>query len=312
MRIENKRVINRNKLNKTIVEDDKQGLYLTDSNLNVIEKLGYNEFRLLDFSQNGNIILLNSKEWLKKGNASKTTLTAFDISTKKQLFTSEKFLAYRSFIDSKSEYFLLEYYGGLCSLNLNNGEIIYKKDKIDKSLYNADLECKTNRVFIPTKKKSLITYDFYKQELNEIKFEKIGQTSWIKFNNSQSHLLVTDLNNCLHCFENNNFSNPIWTINFSEFEIDNEIWTYNIITTESNIGCIHGFTPDYNQTANSGGTLYIFNIENGDILDKYNYSNINEQIITDYQTDKILIDNLTSLSLTKKKIENTPITELLK
>lgn len=64
MRIENRRIVNRKLINKTIVEDDKKGLFLTDNNLNLIEKLGFNDFRLLDFSPNGNIVLLNSKEWL--------------------------------------------------------------------------------------------------------------------------------------------------------------------------------------------------------------------------------------------------------
>ncbi len=312
MRIENRRVVNRRPINKTIVEDDKKGLFLTDCNLNIIENLGFDNFRLLDFAPNGNIVLLNSKEWLTLRNANKTTLTAFDINSKKQLFSIDKFLAYRGLIDKNSKYFLLEYYGGLCSIDLNNGEIIFRKDKIDKSLYNADLHLESNVVCIPTEKKSILTFDFNEQKINEIKLENTGGTAWLKLNNLQTHILISDKKNSLHCFEHNNFTNPVWTLNFSKLKQDNRIWCYNILTTESNLGCIQGFTPASDQNANAGGTLYIFNIENGEIIDKYDYAKIKESIITDFQSDEILIDNLTSLSLTNKTIRNTPITELLK
>ena len=43
MRIENKRVVNRREINRTIVEDDKKGLILTDSNLNILNNLGLEE-----------------------------------------------------------------------------------------------------------------------------------------------------------------------------------------------------------------------------------------------------------------------------
>lgn len=312
MRIENRRVVNRRLFNKTIVEDDKKGLFLTDNNLNLIEKLGLNDFRLLDFAPNGNIVLLNSKEWLTIRNANKTKLIAIDINTNKQLFSIDKFLAYRSLIDKTSNFFLLEYYGGLCSIDINNGDVIFRKDKIDKSLYNSDLHLESNVVYIPSEKKALITFEFNEQKINELKLEKTGGTTWLKFNNSQSCLLISDKKNSLHCFEHNNFRNPIWTINFSKFKQDNKIWCYNILTTESNLGCIHGFRPASDQNANSGGTLYIFNIENGEIIDTYEYSNLKEKIITDFQKDEIIIDNLTSFSLTSKIIKQTQITELLK
>lgn len=312
MRIENRRIVNRRPINKTIVEDDNQGLFLTDCNLNVIENLGFEGFGLLDFAPNGNIILLNSKKWLTIRNANKTTLTAIDLYNKKQLFSTDKFLAYRSLIDKSSGYFLLEYYGGLCSMNITTGEVIFRKDKIDKSLYNADLHFESNCVYIPTEKKSILTFDFNLQNLNEIKLEKTGATTWIKFNNSQTQVLISDKKNSLHCFEHNSFVNPIWTIDFDKHKQDNRIWCYNILTTESNIGCVQGFTPDRHQNANAGGILYIFNITNGEIIDMYDYVNIKEKIITDFQTNEIIIDDLTSLSLTTKVISQTPISELLK
>src|SRR5690606_4217364 len=110
------------------------------------------------------------------------------------------------------------------------------------------------------------------QNLCEIKLEKTGSTTWIKFNNSQTHLLISDKKNSLHCYEENNFINPIWTINFSKFKQDNRIWCYNILTTNNNLGCIRGFTPASDQGVNEGGTLYIFNIVNGEIIDTYDYS----------------------------------------
>lgn len=144
MRIEYKRVVNRRQINKAIVEDDKRGLILTDPNLNILNNLGFEDLRLLDFAPSGHIILLKSKKWLTIRNANKTTITAFDIETKKQLFSTDKFLGYRSIIDKSYNYFLLEYYRGLCCVNIRNGEVVLKKDKIDKSLYNADLNLKSN------------------------------------------------------------------------------------------------------------------------------------------------------------------------
>lgn len=106
MRIENKKIVNRREINKAIVEDDKKGLVLTDSKLNILKNLGFNDFYLLDFAHNGHIILLKSKNWLTIRNANKTTITAFDIATEQQLFSTDKFLGYRSLIDKSSIFYL--------------------------------------------------------------------------------------------------------------------------------------------------------------------------------------------------------------
>ncbi|MDR2271050.1 MAG: hypothetical protein LBF27_09115 [Sphingobacterium sp.] len=311
MRIENKRVINRGQINKAIIEDDKKGLILTDSNLNMLNNLGFEEFRLLDFAPNGHIILLNSKNWLTIRNTNKTTITAFDIETKQQLFSTEKFLGYRSIIDKSSNYFLLEYYRGLCCVNIKNGEVVFKKDKVDKSLYNADLHLKSNIIYIPTEKKSILRYHFDNHYFDEIKLENVGGTSWIKFDNTQTYLLISDKKNSLHCFTHDNMVKPIWTINFSKIKNDNRICCYNIITTKSNLGCIHGFMPASDQNAYAGGTLYIFDIISGEIIDSVDYANIQEKIITDFQEDEIIIDDLTSLSLKTKTFRQTPIASYL-
>lgn len=312
MRIENRRVVHRTQINKSIIEDDDQGLFLTDCELNTLEKLAYNNFQLLDFSPDGNIILLNSKEWLTIRNANKTILTAIDIKERKQLFSTDKFLAFRSLIDSTSSFFLLEYYSGLCSVNISTGEVIYRKDRIDKTLYNADLHVKSNILYIPTDKKSLLLFDFNSHNLSEIKLEKTSRTTWLKFNDAQTHLLISDKKNVLHCFEANNLNVPVWTQDFSKFKKDGKIWTHKIHTTKSNLGCIHGFTPDPNQNAYAGGTLYIFDILTGEILDTYDYSNLKEALITDFQEDEIIIDNLKSLSLSSKIISPTPVTGLFR
>ncbi len=307
MRIENKRVVIRRQIDKAIIEDNSKGLILTDSNLNALSNLGFEDFYLLDFAPNGNIILLKSKNWQIIRNTNKTTITAIDIETKQQLFSTDKFLGYRSLIDNSSNYFLLEYYSGLCCINIKNGEIVSKKDKIDKSLYNADLHLESNVVHIPTGKKSILRYNFSKHFFDEIKLENIGGTSWIKFNNAQTHVLISDKKNSLHCFTYDNIAEPIWTINFSKLKKDNRIWCYKIITTESNLGCIQGFTPTSDQNAYTGGTLYIFYIPTGEIIDSFDYANIQEKIITDFQNDEIIIDDLRSLSLTAKRFLQTPI-----
>ncbi len=148
---------------------------------------------------------------------------------------------------------------------------------------------------------------FSKHFFDEIKLENIGGTSWIKFNNAQTHVLISDKKNSLHCFTYDNIAEPIWTINFSKLKKDNRIWCYKIITTESNLGCIQGFTPTSDQNAYTGGTLYIFYIPTGEIIDSFDYANIQEKIITDFQNDEIIIDDLRSLSLTAKRFLQTPI-----
>jgi hypothetical protein len=65
--------------------------------------------------------------------------------------------------------------------------------------------------------------------------------------------------------------------------------------------------PSSDQTAYAGGTLYIFDIPSGEIIDSLDYANIQEEIITDFQEDEIIIDDLRSLSLKTKTFRQTPI-----
>ena len=312
MNIEIRRVVVRPSVDRTIVDDNTQGLFLADSNLNLIEKLGFEDYDLLDYSRNGRILLLNSKKWLTRKNANKTILKGIDLETKNELFSTESFLAYRGIIDGTSGYCLVEYYNGLCAVEMQTGKIVFQKDRIDKSLHNADLLAKENIAYIPTGKKSLLAFDFNAQKLIEIKMNKVAATTWVKFDNAQSHLLVSDKKNSVHCFRYSDLKNPIWTIDFSKFKPYDRIWCYPMLTTASGLGCIHGFTPTNSQNPTSGGILYVFRLANGEIIDQIEYSIINQKIITDYREDQILIDNLTAFSLTQKTIYGTPFFEILK
>ena len=69
--------------------------------------------------------------------------------------------------------------------------------------------------------------------------------------------------------------------------------------------------PESGQNAYAGGTLYIFDILSGEIIDSLDYANIQEKIITDFQIDEIIIDDLTSLSLKTKTFRQTPMASYL-
>lgn len=311
MRVENKRLIIKKNIGKTIVEDDIAGVFLIDQFEKKTKNLGFTEHRVLDYSNNGKIILLNSKKWITNRNLNKTSITVFDIVNNKSLFTITDFLAYRSIIDNSSSNFLLEYYNGLCLIDINSGEIKFKKNKIDITLYNSDLHKETNIVLMPTSKNSVLTFDFKKQDMKEIRVTKISNSSWVKFDTTQKKVLISDKENSLHCFELNSFNNPIWSINFSKFGENSRIWCYKIITTESNLGCVHGFNPNKSQNPYCGGILYIFDLLNGEILDEFDYSIINQDVVTDFEMDKIILDDLSAFSLSDKKKYATEFSALI-
>lgn len=311
MRIENRRIITRKNVNKTVVEDFDLGIFLSNNNFDTIQDLKLKEYGLLDFSIDGNILLLNSREWLIRRNANKTWVTAIDLNSNENLFKTDKFLAYRSIIDSTSTKCLLEFYNGLCTLDLKNGETIFRKDKIDKSLYNSDIHYSSNKVFIPTERKSLLSFDFNTNKLEEIKLDKTSGTSWLKFNNEQTDLYISDKKNSLYCFEIDSLQNPVWTIDFSKFKTDTRIWPSPILTTDSNIGCIHATRPCPDQVGYCSGSLYILDMKHGKVLDNLEYAGINLKQICDTNSDEILLDDFTKLSLTTKEITNTLLTSLL-
>jgi len=224
---------------------------------------------------------------------------------------TEKYLAYQCIVDSNSRFFLLECYTGFVTIDLVTGEVVHQINNTEKNLYNADIHTESNTVYIPTERRSLLAYSFNEFRFYDVKTEKTGGTAWVKISNDQSHILVSDGRNSLHCFELGFFYKPIWSIDFSIFKPDYRIRYNKIITTDSNLGCIQGFTPSSNQHLFSGGTLYIFNIKNGEIVDKFNYSKINEELITDINNDQILMDNMKIFSLSTKSIENSPVYDLL-
>jgi hypothetical protein len=311
MRIENKRVICRRR-NQMIVEDHDNGIFLVDNSFEILKKFQLSDYGVLDYSYNGNILLLNSKKWHEKRNANKTLLTAFNIDTGETLFKTDNFLAYRSIIDSTSTKFLLEYYNGLCLLNLKTGEVLYKKDKVSKSLYNADLHINTNKIFIPTERKSILLFDFNTQNFEEIKLEATSSTTWIKFDNSQNRVLISDKKNSLHCFEMNSLRTPIWTIDFSKHKPDDRIWPSNILTTASNLGCMHGTRPDSSNVGFCTGGLFIFDIDTGKILDKIYDAGLTLKLIDDFNFDEIILDDLSTFSLSKKVISKNNLLASIK
>ncbi|WP_276974124.1 hypothetical protein [Flavobacterium filum] len=312
MRIENKRIIFRKGVNKTIIEDNSLGFISIYEKNNTIRNLDLNEYRLLDFSRDGKILLLNSKELLTRRNTNKTILTAFNIETSQTLFKTESFWAYRAIIDKTSSKFLLEYWNGLCCVDLNNGETLFRKDKINKNVYNADLHINSNKIYLPTEKKSLLTFDFNSNILDEIKLDKVASTTWIKFNKSQDKLLVSDKKNFLNCFMSDTISKPIWSIDFSKFGDEGRIWCFEILVTEANLGCVHGFMPKANQNAHAAGTLWIFDINTGTIVNKYDYANFNQKIICDYSENKIILDDLKSFSLADLNVDKTKYSDLIR
>jgi len=124
-------------------------------------------------------------------------------------------------------------------------------------------------------------------------------------------LLISDKKNSLHCFNLSSLSNPIWSIDFSGFKDNGRIWCFKILTTESNIGCVHGFMPAPDQNSKAGGILWIFDINTGKILNDFDYSRINQEIITNFEDDKIILDNLSSFSLSEQKFEETKYSSLI-
>jgi len=311
MVIERRRVVLRKDSNRAFIEDHELGLFLADYNLENPKNLYLTEYELFDVSSDGNILLLNSKKWLTKRNANKTRLTAFNIATKETFFKTDNFLAFRSIIDATSTQFLLQYYDGLSLMNLTNGEIIFQKN-MSKSLYNADLHNQSNRIFIPTEKKSILIFDFNTQDFEEVRMEKLSATTWIKFDKQQNRILISDKKNCIHCFDVNSIQKPIWTIDFSSFEQDSRIWPGEIIVTDSNLGCILGTRPDANQVGFVSGGLFIFDMNNGKVLDKFESPEIRSKIVCDINADEIILDNLSTLSLSKKTISKTGISKLAK
>lgn len=312
MYLENKRFIYNAELNLALIEDDNKGLILCNEDDNNIDNLGYKEYRLLDFSRDGRYIFLKSKKWFPKTNTNKTHLICVDLRSKEIIYSTDNFLAYRGFFDNTNTKFLLEYYDGLCLIDFIKGETLYRKDRLDKTLYNADIDNPTNKVFIPTDKKIILEFDIDKKELIKIPIKSIGKSSWIRMDNA-GRILISDDKNILSCYNSRDFQKPLWQIDFSEYGPDGKIWHKNIFTTKTGLGCIQGFTNKDNETVYQGGILWIFNLNNGKIIDQFDYSKFgNQKMISVFQTDKLILDDLTSFSLGDKKIEKTKYSELIK
>src|ERR1044072_7551822 len=107
-------------------------------------------------SKDGRLAVLNSQDWLVRGNANKTTLKTINLETNEVLFQTEKYLAYRGFFNRSGNRLLLEYWNGLCEIDVVTGQEYFRKDKANKRINSADIHYGSNTVFIPTEKKSLM------------------------------------------------------------------------------------------------------------------------------------------------------------
>jgi hypothetical protein len=88
-----KRIVIRDE--KILVSKKKDGLFLHNKNGQLENKLGHEDYQLLDFTRNSRVAVLNGKEWLIKGNANRTSLKFLDTSTNTQIFETTKYLAFR-------------------------------------------------------------------------------------------------------------------------------------------------------------------------------------------------------------------------
>jgi len=182
MRLENRRIIFRKDIHLTVIEDDREGIILINEKTGETNKLGHEKFRLIDLSKDGKIAILKSGDWLTKGNSNRTILKTLSIETNKILFTTEKYLAYRGILNSNGNRLLLEYWNGLCEIDIFTGTEYFKKNKVDKRIYTSDINYDSNSVFIPSGKKSLLKYCFNEHSLNEIKLNHISSSTWVKLN----------------------------------------------------------------------------------------------------------------------------------
>jgi hypothetical protein len=292
---ENRRVIVRERAKKVIVEDRKTGLYLFDFDFNLLKKWELNDFRLMDVSQNASFALIVFKEFIGNGNKERTEFIVLNLMNDEIIFENKDFLAYRGLFDSNGTKILIEHLSGLCTIDVIERKIIHRL-KREYSIYNADLSYITNKIYIPTNKKSVLTYGFNLDEFSEIKLNKPGRTSWIKFNHKQNRILITDIKNSIHCFDSESIQDPIWSTSFKVYAPDDRIFCSPILATSSNLGCVYGFLPK-SRGVYTGGSLFVFDLENGNVCNRIDYTKIGHKLITDYGDSRVLTEYFFSLSL---------------
>jgi hypothetical protein len=299
-----KRIVIRDE--KTLVSKKKDGLLLHYKNGQLEKRLGHEEYKLLDFTRNSKIAVLNGNEWLIKGNANRTSLKFLDALTNTEIFETTKYLAFRGITDISSTRLFLEHNGGLTCIALQSGEVLFEKKKIEVYIDHSDIHDKTNVVYMPSSKRTLRTFYFDLLQLDEVKVKTKGKTETVKILQEENKIIVSDSENIMYCFALDNFDTPIWAIDFKKLDKPfDRVWCYNIYRPGKHLACVQSFDPKPNQHIYQAGRLWIFNPLTGDITDFYDYSNFNQEIAGEFTRTSILLDDLNEFDLITKTIKKT-------
>lgn len=299
-----KRIVIRDE--KILVSKKKDGLFLHNKNGQLENKLGHEDYQLLDFTRNSRVAVLNGKGWLIKGNANRTSLKFLDTSTNTQIFETTRYLAFRGFTDISSTRLFLEHNGGLTCIALQSGEVLFEKKRTEVYLNYSDIDERTNVIYMPSSKKTLRTFHFDLLQLDEVKIKTKGKTENLKILQGDNKLIVLDSEDIMYCFTLDNFDKPIWTIDFKKFEEPfNRVWCYNIYRPDKRLACVQSFSPKPDQHNYQAGKLWIFNPLTGEIIDSYDYSNFGQEIAGEFKRTSILLDNLNEFDLMAKTIKES-------
>jgi hypothetical protein len=302
-----KRVVVRQE--KTLVSKKDTRLFLYSKEKKTFNPLGHSDSKLLDYTRDGRIAVVNGKELLIKGNANRTLLKFLDTDNGKEIFETTKFWAFRAITDATSSKVLLEHSSGLTCLTLNNGETVFEKKRLEVYLCYSDILVSRNLVYMPSSKKSIRVFDFNNLTLDEIKIKTKGKTENLKILNDENKILINDSENIMYCYSLDNFDKPNWIIDFSKFDKPfNRVWCYNVYRVDKELACVQSFLPNPNQHNYAGGKLWIFNPLTGIILDSFDYSNFNQETASEYSKTSILLDDLREFDLIKKTITESAFT----
>jgi hypothetical protein len=302
-----KRVVVRQE--NTLVSKMDTGLFLYGKDKKTFNSLGHSDSKLLDYTRDGRIAVVNGNELLIKGNANRTLLKFLDTHNGKEIFETTEFWAFRAITDTTSSKVLLEHSSGLTCLTLKDGEKLFDKKRIEVYLCNSDILVSKNLVYMPSSKKSLRLFDFNTSTLDEIKIKTKGKTENVRILNDENKILINDSENTMYCYSLDNFEKPDWMIDFSKFDKPfNRVWCYNVYRVDRELACVQSFLPNPDQHNYAGGKLWIFNPLTGVMLDSYDYSNFNQQIASEYSKSSILLDDLREFDLIKKTTSESAFT----
>lgn len=297
-----KRIVIRDE--KSLVNKKKDGLFLYDKHGQLEKDLGYKEHKLLDFTRDSKIAILNGNELLIKGNANRTSLKVLDISTNKEILETTKYWAFRGITDTTSGRLLLEHDQGLTCISLHSGEVLFEKKTVEVYINHSDIDERTNTVYMPSSKRTLRTFHFALLQLDEVKVKTKGKTENVKILQGDNKIIISDSENVMYCFALDNFDKSIWTIDFKEFEKPfDRVWCYNIYRPDKHLACVQSFYPAPDQHIYEAGRLWIFDPLSGQTLDSYDYANFGQEIASDFRRTSILLDDLREFDLRTKTIK---------